>query len=326
MPVYAGAYQIVDYGGTDQPVVLKAFDGFALGEPRVEYIVFGLAEGGTPYWETPDALLSLLQAGTIQAQLGLPAVDSVEEGIYPRAYDDIATQAQAVVQWVPRDAWETLDFNLDNPHLADLRVRQAIAYAIDRQAIINLVLGGHGQLMQSYLQSWHPLYAGDSILPDYSYDPEKARTLLGEAGYDLNQTPVIHSTRGPLILNLASMDVAAYPRQPTAALIQEQLAEIGIQVDVTFYSWREFEGEDCTAIRNGRHFDLGMAGNLSWPTLYPISYLEGSTTSVSIPSPANGCQQGKYNWSGWRNAQADAIFTQLKDGRLALEQPEQYRL
>ena len=66
--------------------------------------------------------------------------------------------------------------------------------------------------MRSYLPAWHPLYAGDSDLPDYTYDPEKARALLKEAGYDLSSTPATHPTRGPLTLSLASMDVYAYPR------------------------------------------------------------------------------------------------------------------
>jgi hypothetical protein len=62
-----------------------------------------------------------------------------------------------------------------------------------------------------------------------------------------------------------------------------------------------------------------------WPSLYPVDFLEQTYGSSAIPSPANACGQGKYNWSGWSNAQADAILAQLKDGRLALEQPGKYR-
>ena len=325
MPVFAGAYQLIENGARDKPVVLRAFNDFALGKPGVDQIVFGLPQGGTPYWEPPAVLGPMLKTGVIQTQLGLPAVDTRDGVINPRAYDDLVAQGLASVQWVPRDGWEVLDFNLDNPHLSDLRVRQAIAYGIDRQAIIDLVLGGHGQLMRSYLPGWQPLYAGDSLLPDYSYDPVKGLALLGEAGYNLNKFPIEHPARGPLILRLASMDVASYPRQPAAALIQEQLARIGIKVDVTFYSWGDFEGNDCTAVRNGRKFDLGMAGNVLWPSLFPVDFLEQTYASSAIPSPANACGQGKYNWSGWSNAQADAILAQLKDGRLALEQPGKYR-
>ncbi len=325
-PVYAGPYRLVEGGGDGEPVVLEAFEDFFLGKPTIERIVFGPAyysQAAEPYWQAPEALAEALPVGAVQAQLSFPAVRS-REGADPLAYDALAQQGLATVEWAPRDGWEVLDFNLDNPHLADLRVRQAIAHAINRQAIIGEALAGHGDLMRSYLPAWHPLYAGDDDLPEYAYDPDVARALLEEAGYDLSQFPAAHAIRGPLTLRLVSMDVAPYPRQGTAALIKEELAEIGIDLEVQFYEWPEFEGEDCSAIRNGRQFDLGMAGWLGGG-LYPLWYIEHVTASWSIPTPENGCPFDKANWSGWRKARVDEIIPLLKDGRLALEQPEVYR-
>lgn len=324
-PVYAGAYKLVEGGETGKPVVLEAFDGFALGKPTIQRVVFGASyysEGALAYWQSPDQLAEALKAGAIQAQLGFPGVNS-RKGEDPLVYNALATQNLASVEWVPSANWEVLDFNLNNPHLADLRVRQAIAHAIDRHAIIDRVLIGHGELMHSYLPGWHPLYAGDSALPDYAYDPEQASALLKEAGYDLSQFPAVHPQRGSLILTLASMDVNIYPRQEIAELIQEQLAAVGIQVEVQFYSWPEFEGQDCSAVRNGRKFDLGMAGWRGMDT-YPIQWVEDTTYSSSIPTLENGCPFEKANWSGWRNAQVDEIINQLRDGRLALNQPDEY--
>ncbi len=104
-----------------------------------------------------------------------------------------------------------------------------------------------------------------------------------------------------------------------------RLAAIGIQIDVQFHSWAEFEARDCSAIRNSRQFDLGLAGWLGVPGPWPINWLERVTASASIPTPENGCPYEKSNWSGWHNAEADAILAQLKDGRLALEQPGEYK-
>ena len=326
-PIYAGAYRLVEGGGDGQPAVLEAFPQFALGAPSIQRIVFGAdyySAAASTYWQTPDELATALRASAIQTQLSLPAVRS-REGEDPSAFDALAEQGLAEVAWKPRDIWEVLDFNLDNPHLADLRVRQAIAHALDRQAIIDQALAGHGDLMRSYLPAWHPLYAGDQALPDYTYDPQQARALLQGAGYDLSRFPAVHPTRGPLILELASMDVTAYPRQGTAHQIQEQLAAIGIQVEVKFYEWPEFEAEDCSAVRNGRRFDLGMAGWGGATHLFPTGWVEQTTASWSIPTLENGCPFEKANWSGWRDARVDAIIPQLKDGRLALEQPELYR-
>jgi peptide/nickel transport system substrate-binding protein len=264
-----------------------------------------------------------LKAGAIQAQLGFPGVNS-RKGEDPLAYAALATQNLASVTWAPTAGWEVLDFNLDNPHLADLKVRQAIAHAIDRKAIIDQVLFGHAGLMRSYQPDWQPLYAGDSALPDYAYDPDEARALLKEAGYDVSQSPAVHPERGPLILKLGSMDVNYYPRPKIAELIQEQLAAVGIKVEVQFYSWPEFEGQDCSAVRNGRRFDLGMAGWVGMDT-YPIQWVEDTTLSTSIPTQENGCPFEKSNWSGWRNAEVDQIVSQLRDGVLAVNNPDEYQ-
>ena len=325
-PVYAGPYRVAAALRADQPVVLDAFPDFVLGKPPVARVVFGASysfPNAEPYWQTPEVLAEAFDANALGAQLGFPIVRS-REGSDPRAHDRLAEREDVEVEWAAWNAWETLDFNLDNPHLADLRVRQAIAHAIDRQAIIDLALAGHGRLMQSYLPDWHPLYAANG-LPAYAYDPERARMLLVEAGYDVSQTPALHAERGPLSLHLDSMDVAPYARQPTAELIKSQLAAIGIGLDVQFHTWEAFEGQDCSAIRNGRRFDLAMAGWLGASNRYPIGFVEQALVSASIPTTENGCPYLKSNWTGWQNTEADALVERLKDGRLALEQPQAYR-
>ena len=326
-PIYAGAYQLAEGGETNKPVVLEAFDNFVLGRPSFERVVFGASYYSTKasiYWQSPNLLQESLQAGAIHAQLGLPGVIT-RHGEELTTYDTMTANALASINWTPRASWEVLDFNLDNPHLADLQVRQAIAHAIDRQAIIDKILGGHGELMRSYLPSWHPLYSGNTNLPDYVYDPDQARVLLQKAGYDLAKYPAMHPSRGALTLLLASMDVNIYPRPAIAAMIQDQLAKVGIEVTVEFFTWPEFEGQDCEAIRNGRKFDLGLAAWVGMD-LYPNGWVQQVTAITSIPTAKNACPYEKSNWSGWRNPHADAIRVQLSDGRLALEYPDEYRL
>lgn len=323
-PIYAGSYRFVIDGQDNQQIKLEAFDEFVLGTPNIKYILFEPPNHTTKYWEPPERLGPALRDKEIHAQLGLPALNTRSEENLFLAYETLTAQEGISVKWIPRDAWELLDFNLDNVHLVDLRVRQAIAFAINRQALVDALLAGHGSLMRSYLPAWHPLYAGDDNLPQYEYDPEKARTLLSEAGYSFDDIPAQHPTRGALILTLASWDVFWYSRPPIAELIQQDLKAVGIQLEVQFYGRTEFEGENCQAIRNGRRFDLAMA---AWVGLgrYPVAWAERATSSQSIPNSQNGCPIEKSNWPGWQNTQVDSILTELRNGKLAMEDPERYK-
>jgi peptide/nickel transport system substrate-binding protein len=73
-------------------------------------------------------------------------------------------------------------FNLRNPPLSNKLVRQAIAYAMDRNAIYNLALAGEAKIAKSILTS-NTTWAFDPKVPDYAYDPKKANALLDKAGY-----------------------------------------------------------------------------------------------------------------------------------------------
>jgi peptide/nickel transport system substrate-binding protein len=92
--------------------------------------------------------------------------------------------------------WEQLVFNLHapttfdstgrdgaHPILSDLRVRQAIAHAIDRQALIDDIYAGRSSVMHEALTyDNHPLYAPQDRVGVYAYDPDRAAQLLDEAG------------------------------------------------------------------------------------------------------------------------------------------------
>jgi peptide/nickel transport system substrate-binding protein len=115
----------------------------------------------------------------------------------------------------------TIGFNQKTPMFRDVRVRQALGgYSIDRQAIVKTALLGLGQPLWSFV----PHGAQDHIDFDeqYPYDPEKARVLLKEAGYDANN---------PLRYSL--MAHAAEAALPTVATIMKtQYAKIGVEVTV----------------------------------------------------------------------------------------------
>lgn len=75
---------------------------------------------------------------------------------------------------------------IQTANIPDARVRQALVYAIDRQQLVDELLKGHGEVVDGFLSSASPFF-DDSITP-ISYDPEKAKALLEEAGWDGSQT------------------------------------------------------------------------------------------------------------------------------------------
>ena len=115
-----------------------------------------------------------------------------------------------------------LGFNFLDPLTKQLPVRKAIAYAIDRDAIIQFVLGGAAELAQSILPPNH--WVGTQQLKSYEYNPNKARMLLKQAGFSLHRPVrlIYKTSTDPFRVRLAT-------------ILQHQLSEVGIAVDLRTY-------------------------------------------------------------------------------------------
>jgi peptide/nickel transport system substrate-binding protein len=119
-----------------------------------------------------------------------------------------------------------------NPALQDVKVRQAIAYATDREKLVKDLLGGRTQPAATLWDN--TLYVDPSIKP-YPYDPEKAKALLDEAGWkDTNGNGVRDKDGQELSLTYGTTTRAI--RQDTQAVIQQELAAVGIKVELQNFS------------------------------------------------------------------------------------------
>ena len=174
--------------------------------------------------------------------------------------------------------WEHLDFGIrpasyadgynpaagDRPDLfADVRTRQAFAYCLDRQAIIDQLLGKQSAVPDSYLPAQHPAY--DPNVSHYGYDPAAGNKLLEEAGWkDADQNPatprVSQGVAGvpegtPLAVTYQTTKAAL--RQQVAGLLVKNLGGCGIQVTA-----QTSAPETCLHPgRMGRY----LGGILTWP-------------------------------------------------------------
>ena len=185
-----------------------------------------------------------------------------------------------------------------HPILGDRRVRQAIGYALDRSELIARARFGQGI----------PLYA--NVLPTVSWayntdleppetDLERAASLLDEAGWVLNTTRGIRQKDGvALRLELATNSGNAV-RERMAALIAEQLAEVGIEVEVVATTWDSFRD-----VLYGQTFDMAL---VNWSNL-GVNPDDTQLWHTSSDVPGTGA-----NFCSYRNPQVEEMLTLARE-------------
>ena len=141
----------------------------------------------------------------------------------------------------PQFVYTYMGFNLKHPFFKDRRVRQAIAYAIDKSEIIDVVLFGLGSPATGpYVPNTWP-YNPD--VKKYPYNPEKARQLLKEAGWeDTDGDGILDKDGRPFRFTILT-NMGNTLRMNTATIIQWKLAKIGIKVDIKVLEWSTFVNE-----------------------------------------------------------------------------------
>ena len=153
-----------------------------------------------------------------------------------------------LVNFVGRD-YVYVGWNARLPKLADARVRQAITMAIDRESVVEALLGGYGRVANSGVPPFH--FAFDPDLPSpVSFDRERARALLTEAGWvDRDGDGVRENASGELL----SITLKYNPneiRQTIAELMQAQASEIGVEIIPTMTEWNTLVGQISSEARD----------------------------------------------------------------------------
>jgi peptide/nickel transport system substrate-binding protein len=218
-----------------------------------------------------------------------------------------ATRYSAYV--VPDSAFEHLDFGLlpsedyrrgaGNDLFQDVRVRQAVAYCLDRQALIDQLAAGQGEVPAVYLPSHHPWYAGDR-LAQYPFDPARGQALLDEAGWlDADGDGVRQRGNRRLAVELSSGPEASPFRLALGEFVQAQLlANCGMEVNPVLYPLPELVDPWPDGKLFGRKFDLG-----SFPWRAGLEPPCDLYTTSAIPSDSN---PGGANNTGYSNPAFDA--------------------
>jgi peptide/nickel transport system substrate-binding protein len=188
--------------------------------------------------------------------------------------------------------------NNADPILGDVRVRRAIAHALDRPAIIAAKFGGHARLATGLLPELHWAYEGD--VARYDHDPARARALLDEAGYPDPDGP---GPRPRMTLQYKTSSDAF--RVSVARVIAAQLAEVGIAVDLRSFEFATFFAD----VKKGSYQLASMQTNeLNEPDYYHTYF-----HSSRIPDPRNPDLHNRWRY---RNAEVDRL---TEEGRRELD-------
>jgi peptide/nickel transport system substrate-binding protein len=228
-PIGSGPYKFESLVEGERIEYTK-FDRFVLGAPKFDRFVLRVVPQSN--------LLSGLMSGDIDILVGgqygtLPVVD----------VDLARRQANLAIESVPAFMYQYISLN-NSGRLSDARVRKAVNYAIDKKRIVNEILKGEGTVACLPYASSHP-YFNKALSAELDvYDPEKAKALLAEAGWNPN-TELSFGTRS---------DDAF--RASEGVLVQQDLAAVGIKTVI-----RQYDNQTLMTMLMNGELDLATMGS-----------------------------------------------------------------
>jgi peptide/nickel transport system substrate-binding protein len=234
-PVGTGPFEFVSYSTNDN-LKLKRYDGYWGTKPSLENVEFR-------YIGDPKTM-----ADSIRSPGGVDLIDNLTPELFKTFQDDPDFQTINIVT----NGETILAINNSRKPLDDVRVRQAISYAIDKKAVNEIAESGFAQIIGTHSSPNDPWYL--DLSDTYQYDPDKAKELLQEAGVsDLKLTlqvpPVPYATS-------------------SAEVVRDNLADVGIDVtlkDIEFPLWIDQvftkADYDLTIISHVEARDVDQYGN-----------------------------------------------------------------
>lgn len=267
----AGPFVFVEYASGQYIKVEKFADYYKEGLPKSESILF-------EFYKDANTRVTALQAGD---------VDLIE---YVPWKDFEMLSADSALQVLGGTGpFMGLVFNTNNQYFSNPLVRQAVAYAIDRQAVINTAFSGAGEPIFGMNIPPSSLAYKDEYANYFTYNPEKAKELLAQAGYP----------DGFTVRLLATSQYAFH--QDTAIAVQAELKKVGIEVELDLPDWAT--RQEKTLKGDHDFVVVGTAGDVSDPD-YLSDFYESS-------------EEGRLNSApGFKDARIDEL---LAEGRSVID-------
>jgi len=201
----------------------------------------------------------------------------------------------------PSLSYEHIDLKAENPILADLRVRRALLHAIDRKTLTDRLFGGMQPVASSWVNPLSAEYTAD--VPQYPYDPARAKALLAEAGWRPGADGVCRNDKGERLSLEIATTAGNRLRELIEQVLQSQWKAACIEVTIRNEPARTLFGETLK-----KRVFPGMV-MYAWSSGVGASPRQ-TLASDQIPDASNG--YGGSNYIGFRNPQLDADIARME--------------
>lgn len=286
-PVGTGPYHFVEWKSGEK-IVLEANADYFEGMPYIKRFLYRIIPD-------PSTQFLELQAGGLD-YMGLTPLQFQTQADTP-AFRRRFNKYQYLAF-----GYTYLGYNLNRPLFQDRRVRQALSSAINKQEIIDGVLLGLGQAATGPYKPDTWVYNPD--VPRYPYDPERARTLLAEAGWtDSDGDGVLDRDGKPFTFTIVT-NQGNDLRVKCGEIIQRRFKEVGVDVKLRVIEWASFLHEFI----NPGNFDATILGWSGGPEPDAYNVWHSSKT-----------RPGELNFIGFKNAEVDEV---LEKGRRTFDLAE----
>jgi peptide/nickel transport system substrate-binding protein len=273
-PIGSGPYKFIS-AQQDNEVLVARNAAYWHGPPKLDRVRFAVI---------PDAV-------TVALELEKGSADIASNQLTLDMVHALEARPNLAIESAPGSPVMYLNFNVANGPLADTHVRQAIAFAMDRPAIIHAVWRDKARLASSLLPEGHWAEAPTSTLAQYPHDLARAQQLLESAGYHPDKS----GTRLHLEMKISTDETTRL----LAEILQQQLAAAGMELTLRSSEFGTFYAD----VTSGRFqmYALRWIGSNEDPDIY--RYTLGSDRT-----PPKGANRGHYS-----NPQIDALLSRAAD-------------
>jgi peptide/nickel transport system substrate-binding protein len=265
-------------------------------------------ERNPKYFDKPGSIAKIVfniipdtNSQVAQMLAGTQSMMQVED---PNLMDKMKSNPNMTVNEVSDNNYYWVALNQSQERFQDVKVRQALLYAIDRESIIKGVLKGYGKVATGPIAPLQEKYYNKNV-KSYGFDPEKAKELLKEAGFTPGPDGILQKDGKALEINMPTGQYGVIVQ--TTQLVQQYWQKIGVKVNLQVMDWNAY----VQKVIGNRQYDATIAW---WrapvdPDILAYNHSSAAGKGNNIP--------------GYKNPVFDKL---LEDGRKAASPEERVKI